>query len=55
MHFMTCLLKHVNATIQAFSRITRSIYSCLVISVFKVDLYISELIEDTTKERDEGK
>ena len=37
---------------QAFTRITRLIYSCLVIglhSSFKVDLYIYKLFDDTMK------
>ena len=47
---------------QAFTRITGSICSCLVIGfIFFIQkglstlLYYYELIEDTIKERDEGK
>ena len=41
--FMTCLVKHINTTMQVFTRITESICSCLVISLyssFKVNLCI---------------
>ena len=33
-NFITCMLKHINATMQAFTRITRSIFSCLVIGLY---------------------
>ena len=56
---MTCILNHINATVQAFTRITGSICSCVVISLlFFVQklmyIYNYELIEDTMKERDEA-
>ena len=34
-HFMTCMLKHIKASMQAFTRITGSICRCLVIGSFK--------------------
>ena len=42
---MTHMLKHINATMQAFTRITGSIFSCLVIQVHQVLIM---------KERDKG-
>ena len=53
------MLEHnINIPMQAFIRIARSICSFLVIgvcSMLKVNLCIYELIEDTMKEKDEGK
>ena len=39
---------------QAFTRITESICSCLINLYSKVDVYFYELIEGTMKERDES-
>ena len=59
-HFMTCMLKHINATMQAFTRITGSICSCICLVIrrsailIKKLIYIILLVEDTIKERDKG-
>ena len=40
-HFRTCMLKHINTTMQVLTRITGLICNCLVYSLHsKVDLYI---------------
>ena len=45
-HYMICMLEHINSTMQTFTWITGSIYSCLVISLhssFKSLLYYMKM------------
>ena len=53
MCFMTCMLKHINTTMQAFTRITGSNMPLFSSSFVQKSIYL--FIETTMRERDEGK
>ena len=48
---MTCMFKHINITMQAFTRITGSICSCLVIGVCWLDLSINCKYHERKRQR----